>query len=88
MARHHAQWSLDDLPRTVAFTMHQGSAVTSMDFHPSHPTVLLGMKVMLFSFPIITLKKRSVNADTFLTLQLVAAMVTSHCGNLGCGKDW
>ncbi|OMP11455.1 hypothetical protein COLO4_03799 [Corchorus olitorius] len=34
-------WSLDDLPRTVAFTMHQGSAVTSMDFHPSHHTLLL-----------------------------------------------
>ncbi|KAE8678115.1 Topless-related protein 2 [Hibiscus syriacus] len=34
-------WSLDDLPRTVAFTMHQGSMVTSMDFHPSHYTLLL-----------------------------------------------
>ncbi|XP_039032366.1 topless-related protein 3-like isoform X1 [Hibiscus syriacus] len=34
-------WSLDDLPRTVAFTMHQGSMVTSMDFHPSHHTLLL-----------------------------------------------
>ncbi|XP_059648466.1 topless-related protein 3-like [Cornus florida] len=34
-------WSLDDLPRTVAFTMHQGSTVTSMDFHPSHHTLLL-----------------------------------------------
>lgn len=26
--------------------MHQGSAVTSMDFHPSHLTVLLGMKAL------------------------------------------
>ncbi|KAE8660205.1 hypothetical protein F3Y22_tig00116958pilonHSYRG00293 [Hibiscus syriacus] len=34
-------WSLDDLPRTVAFTMHQGSMVTSMDFHPLHHTLLL-----------------------------------------------
>ncbi|XWS42355.1 hypothetical protein CRYUN_Cryun16bG0007400 [Craigia yunnanensis] len=34
-------WSLDDLPRTVALTMHQGSTVTSMDFHPSHHTLLL-----------------------------------------------
>ncbi|XVF31428.1 hypothetical protein REPUB_Repub16aG0145200 [Reevesia pubescens] len=34
-------WSLDDLPRTVALTMHQGSMVTSMDFHPSHHTLLL-----------------------------------------------
>ncbi|XVF57547.1 hypothetical protein PTKIN_Ptkin06aG0214600 [Pterospermum kingtungense] len=34
-------WALDDLPRTVALTMHQGSTVTSMDFHPSHHTLLL-----------------------------------------------
>ncbi|XP_028086691.1 topless-related protein 3-like isoform X1 [Camellia sinensis] len=40
-SRQHATWSLDDLPRTVACTMHQGSAVTSMDFHPSHHTLLL-----------------------------------------------
>ncbi|KAL3750066.1 hypothetical protein ACJRO7_011102 [Eucalyptus globulus] len=39
--RQQASWSLEDLPRTVALTMHQGSTVTSMDFHPSHPTVLL-----------------------------------------------
>ncbi|XP_047957985.1 topless-related protein 3-like [Salvia hispanica] len=39
--RQQASWSLDDLPRTVAFTLHQGSAVTSMDFHPSHQTLLL-----------------------------------------------
>lgn len=36
-------WSLDDLPRTVACAMNQGSSVTSMDFHPSHHTLLLGM---------------------------------------------
>ncbi|PSS03049.1 Topless-related protein [Actinidia chinensis var. chinensis] len=40
-ARQHTTWSLDDLPRTVACNMHQGSAVTSMDFHPSHHTLLL-----------------------------------------------
>ncbi|GFZ07186.1 TOPLESS-related 2 [Actinidia rufa] len=40
-ARQHTTWSLDDLPRTVACNMHQGSAVTSMDFHPSHQTLLL-----------------------------------------------
>ncbi|KAJ0978459.1 hypothetical protein J5N97_013933 [Dioscorea zingiberensis] len=34
-------WSLDDLPRTVACAMNQGSNVTSMDFHPSHHTLLL-----------------------------------------------
>ncbi|KAL6545007.1 Topless-related protein 3 [Orobanche hederae] len=39
--RQQASWSLDDLPRTVAFTLHQGSAVTSLDFHPSHQTLLL-----------------------------------------------
>ncbi|XP_027366106.1 topless-related protein 3-like isoform X6 [Abrus precatorius] len=36
-----ASLSLDDLPRTVTMTLHQGSAVTSMDFHPSHHTLLL-----------------------------------------------
>ncbi|KAL5783841.1 hypothetical protein ACOSP7_008870 [Xanthoceras sorbifolium] len=34
-------WSLDDLPRNVAVTLHQGSTVISMDFHPSHQTLLL-----------------------------------------------
>lgn len=41
--RQQASWSLDDLPRTVAFTLQQGSSVTSMDFHPSHHTLLLGI---------------------------------------------
>ncbi|KAK9992190.1 hypothetical protein SO802_027175 [Lithocarpus litseifolius] len=36
----HVSWSPDDLPRTVACTIHQGSSVTSMDFHPSHQTLL------------------------------------------------
>ncbi|CAN6548274.1 unnamed protein product [Malus baccata var. baccata] len=36
----HASWSLDDLPRTVACTLHQGFTVISMDFHPSHHTLL------------------------------------------------
>ncbi|KAG8369134.1 hypothetical protein BUALT_Bualt15G0119600 [Buddleja alternifolia] len=39
--RQQGSWSLDDLPRTVAFTLHQGSVVTSLDFHPSHHTLLL-----------------------------------------------
>lgn len=38
----HASWSLDDLPRTVACTLRQGSTVMSMDFHPSHHTLLAG----------------------------------------------
>ncbi|KHG04331.1 Topless-related 2 -like protein [Gossypium arboreum] len=36
----HASWSLDDLPKSVACTIHQGSNVTSMDFHPFHHTLL------------------------------------------------
>ena len=36
----HASWSLDDLPRTVACTLRQGFNVISMDFHPSHHTLL------------------------------------------------
>ncbi|KAK4586600.1 hypothetical protein RGQ29_023666 [Quercus rubra] len=36
----HVSWSPEDLPRTVAGTIHQGSSVTSMDFHPSHQTLL------------------------------------------------
>ncbi|XP_051144983.1 topless-related protein 2-like isoform X2 [Andrographis paniculata] len=36
-----ASWSIDDLPRNVAFTLHQGSSVMSLDFHPSHHTLLL-----------------------------------------------
>ncbi|XP_022893632.1 topless-related protein 3-like isoform X2 [Olea europaea var. sylvestris] len=39
--RQQVSWSLDDLPRTVAFTLHQGSSVTSLDFHPSQHTLLL-----------------------------------------------
>ncbi|XVF28270.1 hypothetical protein REPUB_Repub15cG0015300 [Reevesia pubescens] len=39
-APQQASWSPDDLPRTVACTIHQGSNVTSMDFHPSHHTLL------------------------------------------------
>ncbi|XP_052190160.1 topless-related protein 2-like isoform X2 [Diospyros lotus] len=34
-------WSLDNLPRNVARTIHQGSTVTSMDFHPFHHTLLI-----------------------------------------------
>ncbi|KAJ6974217.1 hypothetical protein D5086_024031 [Populus alba] len=40
-SRQQASWSLEDLPRTVAFALHQGSTVTSMDFHPSQHTLLL-----------------------------------------------
>ncbi|KAI3770509.1 hypothetical protein L6452_01645 [Arctium lappa] len=39
--RQQVSWSVEDLPRMVAFTMHQGSTVTSMEFHPSHQTLLL-----------------------------------------------
>jgi WD40 repeat protein len=33
--------SLDDLPKTVARTLNQGSSPMSMDFHPIHQTLLL-----------------------------------------------
>ncbi|KAK7264670.1 hypothetical protein RJT34_32280 [Clitoria ternatea] len=36
----HSPWSVDDLPRTVICTLHQGSTVTSMDFHPSLHSLL------------------------------------------------
>jgi hypothetical protein len=36
-------WSVDDLPRTVACSLSHGSNVTSMDFHPTRHTLLLGM---------------------------------------------
>ncbi|KAI3752557.1 hypothetical protein L2E82_24591 [Cichorium intybus] len=39
--RQQVSWSMEDLPRTVACSMHQGSTVTTMDFHPSHQTLLL-----------------------------------------------
>lgn len=32
----------DDLPKTVARTLNQGSTPMSMDFHPTQQTVLLG----------------------------------------------
>ncbi|KAG5232348.1 WD-40 repeat family protein [Salix suchowensis] len=40
-SRQQGSRSLEDLPRTVAFSLHQGSTVMSMDFHPSHHTLLL-----------------------------------------------
>lgn len=40
-SRQHATLSLENLPRNFACTLHQGSAVTSLDFHPSHCTLLL-----------------------------------------------
>ncbi|KAF8401413.1 hypothetical protein HHK36_012352 [Tetracentron sinense] len=36
-----ALWSLDDLPRTVACVIHPVFTITSMNFHPSHHTLLL-----------------------------------------------
>lgn len=52
--RQQAPWSLEDLPRAVAVTLHQGSTVTSMDFHPSHHTLLLGTIVLSWpSFQLI-----------------------------------
>ncbi|KAJ6976147.1 hypothetical protein NC653_031852 [Populus alba x Populus x berolinensis] len=36
-------YSQDDLPKTVVRTLNQGSNVISMDFHPQHQTILLGV---------------------------------------------
>ncbi|KAF1867505.1 hypothetical protein Lal_00049934 [Lupinus albus] len=35
-----AAYSLDDIPRTVFCTLHQGTTVSSMDFHPSMHSLL------------------------------------------------
>lgn len=40
-SRQHATPSLEGLPRNLACSLHQGSAVTSLDFHPTHQTLLL-----------------------------------------------
>ncbi|PIA44283.1 hypothetical protein AQUCO_01700115v1 [Aquilegia coerulea] len=37
----NVSWTMDDLPRTVVCSFHQGSSVTSIDFHPSHHTLVL-----------------------------------------------
>lgn len=87
--RQQASWSLEDLPRTVALTMHQGSTVTSMDFHPSHPSVLLGMIRNTFPY-----KEHwhtlciSVILWLGSALQLGVLMVKLHCGNLDHGINW
>lgn len=43
----------DDLPKTVARTLNQGSSPMSMDFHPLQQTLLLGLpffKALVFSY--------------------------------------
>ncbi|KAK8914551.1 Topless-related protein 1 [Platanthera zijinensis] len=35
------QYNSDELPKNVAVNLNQGSTVTSLDFHPSQPTLLL-----------------------------------------------
>lgn len=35
----------DDLPKTVARTLNQGSSPMSMDFHPIQQTLLLGAQI-------------------------------------------
>ena len=50
-----AMYSPDDLPKTVARTLNQGSTPMSMDFHPVQQTILLGeFSIWIFVlFPII-----------------------------------
>lgn len=38
----HSLYSSNDLPKTVVMKVAQGSAVKSMDFHPTQQTLLLG----------------------------------------------
>lgn len=38
-----AMYAPDDLPKTVARILNQGSAPMSMDFHPIQQTILLGL---------------------------------------------
>lgn len=41
-------YSQDDLPKNVVRTLSQGSTVMSMDFHPQHQTILLGLYLLIF----------------------------------------
>lgn len=49
-------WSVDDLPRTVACSLSHGSNVTSMDFHPTRHTLLLGMTKITVLFDYLIYK--------------------------------
>ena len=80
--RQQASWSLDDLPRTVAITMHQGSTVTSMDFHPSHHTLLLGTVVS--TWPILQLIAKFVtNRLQFHLFIFFLCLTCSFCWTVG-----
>jgi hypothetical protein len=37
----------DDLPKNVLRILNEGSSPTSMDFHPEHQTVLLGLLIRI-----------------------------------------
>lgn len=39
----HSMYPADDLPKTVMANLNHGSAVKTMDFHPSQQTLLLGL---------------------------------------------
>lgn len=77
--RQQASWSLDDLPRTVAFTLPQGSSVTSMDFHPSHHTYLLGILLFKIFCPCILflLCPRAYSAWTSSNRRVIAVKISS-----------
>lgn len=40
--------SLDELPKIVIRTLALGTVTTSMDFHPIHQTLLLGLFIVAF----------------------------------------
>lgn len=84
-------WSLDDLPRVVACSLTQGSNVTSMDFHPSHHTLLLGMTPFFWWYPggwgTYSMLVRYFQSCPFI-FQWDLQMVKSHCGRLVSEKSW
>lgn len=46
-------YNSDDLPKTVARTLIQGSNIMSMDFHPIQQTVLLGQPLFYYVFILV-----------------------------------
>lgn len=69
----------DDLPKTVARTLNQGSSPMSMDFHPIQQTLLLGTLVnrILLIFTFFILK------NTDLWFDKSGASVGTNVGDIG-----
>lgn len=67
--RHQPSYTPEDLPRTVVFNPHQGSTITSMDFHPSHATLLLGIHHLTFSRNLLEKWTKLANCGNVLVSQ-------------------